>query len=170
MSKRSYLLFFLTFITGAVSMDAQKFGHIHSATIIEAHPHVAGANTELEAFRKSLMDPFEVKTKAFESKYMFFLEEVNAGTLSKVSAQTRQAELQKEQQELGTEEQQIQFSILQKREQLLQPILTEIDSTIQVVGKEGKFTMIFDASVNGALLYTQESQDLTQTVLARIKE
>ena len=138
-------------MTSFQAVQAQKFGHINSAQLIEAHPKVVTANAELEAYRKSVMDPFEAKAKAFESKASFFMAEVNAGTLSKVTAQTRQEELQKEQQDLQTEQQQIEFAILQKREQLLQPILTEIDSIIQAVGKEGSYSMIFDTSVTGAL-------------------
>ena len=90
-------------------------------------------------------------------------------TLSKVTAQTRQEELQKEQQDLQTEQQQIEFAILQKREQLLQPILTEIDSIIQAVGKEGSYSMIFDTSVTGALLFAQDSDNLTETIKAKLK-
>lgn len=161
-------LFFLLVIS-LPTLSAQKFGHINSAQIIEIHPKVEAANGELETFRKGVMDPFEAKARAFESKYLFFMEEMNAGTLSKVSAQTRQAELQKEQQELSTEEQQIQFAIMQKREQLLQPILTEVDSIIQTVGKEGKYTMIFDTSVSGALLFAQDSDNLTETIKTKIK-
>lgn len=115
------------------------------------------------------MDPFEQKAKAFEAKYTFFIEEVNAGTLSKVTAQIRQEELQKEQDSLRTEQQQLEFTIMQKREALLQPILTEIDSIIQVIGKEKQYTMIFDTSVSGALLFAQESNDLTEEVKGRIK-
>jgi outer membrane protein len=149
---------------------AQKFGHVHSAQLVESHPKVATANVELEAYRKTMTDPFEAKAKAFQSKYQFFMEEMQAGTLSKVSAQTRQAELQKEQQDLGKEEQQIQFAVMQKREQLLQPILVELDSLIQLVGREGKYTMIFDNSANGVLLHAPEGENLTETVRARIKE
>jgi outer membrane protein len=149
---------------------AQKFGHVNSATLIESHPKVPAANTQLEEFRKTAMAPLEAKAKEFESRYNFFIAEVNAGTLSKVSAQTRQQELAQEQQALQQEQEQIEFSILQKREQLLQPILTELDSIIQTVGKEGQFTMIFDTSVTGALLYAVESEDLTSSVQARIKE
>ena len=151
------------------TMTAQKFGHINSAMIIQSHPKVATANAELEAFRKSVMDPFEAKAKAFESKAIFFQEEMTAGTLSKVTAQTRQEELQKEQQSLTTEQQQIEFSIMQKREQLLQPILTEVDTIIQTIGKEGSYTIIFDTSVQGALLFAQESEDITETVKSKIK-
>jgi outer membrane protein len=151
------------------TMTAQKFGHVNSALIIQGHPKVATANAELEAFRKSVMDPFEVKAKAFESKAIFFQEEMTAGTLSKVTAQTRQEELQKEQQDLTTEQQQIEFSIMQKREQLLQPILAEVDTIIQTIGKEGSYTIIFDTSVQGALLFAQESEDITEAVKAKIK-
>ena len=156
--KNSLTLLFLSILmTSFQAVQAQKFGHINSAQLIEAHPKVVTANAELEAYRKSVMDPFEAKAKAFESKASFFMAEVNAGTLSKVTAQTRQEELQKEQQDLQTEQQQIEFAILQKREQLLQPILTEIDSIIQAVGKEGSYSMIFDTSVTGPLLFAQDS-------------
>ena len=156
-------------LTAMPSVFAQKFGHVNSAQLIESHPKVATANTELENFRKSVMDPFEQKAKAFEAKYTFFIEEVNAGTLSKVTAQIRQEELQKELDSLRTEQQQLEFTIMQKREALLQPILTEIDSIIQVIGKEKQYTMIFDTSVSGALLFAQESNDLTEEVKGRIK-
>jgi len=169
MKNKVAFLFLMLVFASFQGLTAQKFGHCNSALLIQAHPKVTAANTELEAFRKSVMDPFEVKTKAFESKATFFQEEVSAGTLSKVSAQTRQEELQKEQQDLSTEQQQIEFSIMQKREALLQPILTEVDSIIQGIGKEGKYTMIFDTSVSGALLYAQDSEDITEAVKAKIK-
>jgi outer membrane protein len=156
-------------LTSLQWVSAQKFAHLNSAELIESHPKVAVANTELESFQKSLVEPFEAKAKTFESKYLFFLEEVNAGTLSKISQQTRQQELQKEQKDLSTEEQQIQFAIMQKREQLLEPILAEVDSLIQAFGEEGKYTMIFDTSVNGALLYAVEAENVTEAVKARMK-
>ena len=151
------------------SLSAQRYGHVNSATLVENHPGIVTANAELETFRKSVSDPFETKTKSFQSRYQFFMEEMNAGTLSKVSAQTRQEELAKEQEALNTEGQQIQFSIMQKREQLLQPILANVDSLIQVVAKEGKYTMIFDNSVTGALLYAVPGDDLTEVIKTKIK-
>ena len=170
MKKISLLLAFSVVGMLSTSLFGQKFGHVNSAILIESHPKVPAANAALEEFRKSAMAPLEAKAKDFESRYNFFIAEVNAGTLSKVSAQTRQQELAQEQQALQTEQEQIEFSILQKREQLLQPILTELDSIIQTVGKEGQFTMIFDTSVTGALLFATESEDLTTSVKARVKE
>jgi len=147
---------------------AQKFGHVNSALLVQNHPGITAANTELEAFRLSMTEPFEVKTKAFQSKYQFFMEEMQAGTLSKVTADTRQAELAKEQEDLSQEGQQIQYSIMQKRDQILQPILLQVDSMITVIGKEGKYTMIFDNSGNGAVLVSNPSEDVTDAVKAKL--
>ena len=146
----------------------QKFGHVNSGILVQNHPGIPAANAELETYRKSLSDPFDVKTKAFQSKYQFFMEEMQAGTLSKVSAQSRQEDLQKEQDALNQEGQQIQTNIMQKRDQVLQPILAEVDSVITVIGKEGKYTMIFDDSVNGAVLFSNPTEDLTAAVKTRI--
>ena len=147
---------------------AQKFGHVNSALLVQNHPGITAANAELETFRKSMTDPFEVKTKAFQSKYQFFMEEMQAGTLSKVTADSRQAELAKEQDDLNKEGQQIQYSIMQKRDLILQPILAQVDSMITVIGKEGKYTMIFDNSGNGALLVSNPSDDVTEAVKAKL--
>ena len=159
----------IAFIAGTQQSSAQKFGHINSAFIIQEHPLIGPANTELEAFQKELADPLDEKSKAFEVKYRSFLEEANSGTLSKVATQAKQAELQAEQDSLATEEQQIKFRVMQKRESLLQPILAEVDSIIQVIGKEGNYTMIFDTSVSGALLFAEDGNDLTQAVRDRLK-
>jgi outer membrane protein len=155
------------FITALNSINAQKFGHVNSAMLIEQHPKVAGANTELETFQKMLGDSFSIKVKAFEDKYKKFLEESNNGVLSQVQAEAKQAELRTEQQALATEEQQLQFRVVQKREALLKPILSDIDAAIQAIGKEGNYTMIFDTSVAGALLFAQSGDDLTEMVKSK---
>ena len=158
------LLLLASLVTPAAS---QKFGHVNTAIIIQEHPNVATANTQLEAFQKSLVDPFKEKTALFQTKVQTFYQESNTGNLSSVQIQTRQAELQAEQKALAEEEDQIQFRILQKREEYLQPILTEVDSIIQSIGKEGRYTMIFDTSVAGALLFATESEDLTAQVQSK---
>jgi Skp family chaperone for outer membrane proteins len=103
----------------------QKFGHVNASLLVQNHPGIPAANAELEAYRKSVSDPFDTKTKAFQTKYQFFMEEMQAGTLSKVSAENRQQELQKEQDALNKEGQEIQYNIMQKRDLVLRPILAK---------------------------------------------
>ncbi len=170
MINKLILFCLLTFAVGSHPLMAQKFGHVNSAVIIQNHPMIGQANSKLEAYQKSLTDPFDVKTKDFETKYHAYIEQSNSGTLSQLATQTKQAELQTLQDSLASEQDQIKFKVMQKRQELLQPILTEVDSVIQVIGKEGKYTMIFDTSVSGALLFAEDGNDLTDTVQARLKK
>jgi outer membrane protein len=163
---RSFILLAIFLVVSNLTFG-QKFGHVNSALIVQNHPGIATANAELDAFRKTVTEPFDAKTKAFQTKYQFYMEEMEAGTLSKVTAQTRQAELAKEQDDLNKEGQQLQYTILQKRDLVLQPILAQVDSMISVIGKEGKYTMIFDDSINGALLFSNPTDDLTDQVKAK---
>lgn len=164
MKMKVFISLFAFFIAGLQLVTAQKFGHINSALIIEQHPNVSAANAELEIFQKMLSDSFAIKVAAFEAKYKKFLEDANNGSLSQVASETRQNELRAEQQALGTEEQQLKFRLLQKREELLKPILTEVDAIIQAIGKEGNYTMIFDTSVAGAVLFADQGEDLNEMV------
>ena len=170
MMNKLILLCLITFFAGALQAQVQKLGHVNSATVIQGHPAISSANSQLEAYQKSLTDPFEVKSKDFEAKYHAYVEQANSGTLSQNATQTKQAELQTLQDSLASEQDQIKFKVMQKREELLQPILTEVDSVIQLIGKEGKYTMIFDTSVSGALLFAEEADDLTTAVQARLKK
>lgn len=165
--KLKFIFTLLALIAIMQAINAQKLGHINSGLIIDQHPKVESANAELEAFQKMLSDSLTMKAKAFEAKYMAYVQEAQTGTLSKVTADAKEAELRADQEALRTEEQQSQFRIIQKREALLKPILEEVDSIIQAIGKEGGYTMIFDTSVAGGLLFATESEDLTQAVQAK---
>jgi outer membrane protein len=145
-------------------LNAQKFGHINSALLIQSHPKVAEADAQLQAFQKVLQDSFDMKAKGFQERYLALVEQSNNGALAPVALETKKAELIEEQNALRQEEQQLQFRMLQRREQLLQPILTEIDALIHDIGKAGNYTMIFDTSLNGGLLFATESEDLTEFV------
>lgn len=166
------ILFCSAFLILAFSQtgNAQKFGHVNSSDIIQAHPMISTANTQLDTYQKSLMGPYDTQSKAFEAQYKVFVDETNSGTLSQVATQNKQAALQTQQDSLTSMEQQIKFKVMQKREALLRPILTEVDSIIQTIGKEGHYTMIFDTSVSGALLFAEEGNDLTDTVKSRLKK
>lgn len=150
------------------NVSAQKFGHVNTAAILEAMPEVKGADQILSAFQEGLIKGGEPKATAFEANYKKYLEDVNAGTLSKVQQTERETALAQAQQEIQQYEQQVQLQVLQKREELLKPILQKIDEAIKAEGKEGGYTFIFDSSVSGALLFAKESDDLLPAVKKRL--
>lgn len=150
------------------SLHAQKFGHVNTAALLEVMPEIATADQLLSAFQEGLIKGGQSKAAAFEADYNKYLQDVNAGTLSKLQQTDRETVLAKTQQEIQQYEQQVQLQVMQKREELLKPILQKIDDAIKAEGKEGGYMFIFDSSVSGALVYAQESDDLLPAVKKRL--
>jgi len=152
----------------ACNLHAQKFGHVNTAALLDVMPEVATADQLLSAFQEGLMKGGESKAVTFEADYKKYLTDVNSGTLSKMQQADREAALSRAQQEIQQYEQQIQLQVLQKREDLLKPILQKIDEAIKAEGKEGGYQFIFDSSVSGALLFAKDGDDLLPAVKKRL--
>jgi outer membrane protein len=150
------------------AQDAQKFGHISSAALLEMMPEVDMADKQLSAFQEGLIKGGEAKVRTFEANYKKFQENVKAGTLSKIQQQERQNALSEEQEAISQYEAQVQFQVMQRREELLKPILQQVDEAIQAEGKAGEYTFIFDTSVAGALLFAMQGDDIMDAVKKRL--
>jgi outer membrane protein len=150
------------------SVSGQKFGYINTAALLELMPEVETADKQLSAFQEGLIKGGENKVRAFEANYNKYLEDVNNGSLSKVQQIARENSLSEEQNAIAQYEQEVQLQVLQKREELLKPILQRIDKAIQAEGKEGGYTFIFDSSVAGALLYAVDGDDIMEAVKRRL--
>ena len=61
----------------------------------------------------------------------------------------------------------MQQKLLEKEQELLQPILDRVNNAIQSVAEEKGYTYIFDLS-SGAILYADEAADVSAEVKARL--
>jgi outer membrane protein len=152
----------------AFTLSAQKFGHVNTSALLDAMPEVDNADQLLGAFQEGLIKGGEARAAVFEADYKKYLEDLNSGSLSKLQQTDRETALAKTQQEIQQYEQQVQLQVLQKREELLKPILQKVDDAIKAVGKEGSYTFIFDSSVAGALLYAKDADDLLPVVKKKL--
>jgi outer membrane protein len=84
-----------------------------------------------------------------------------------VQAQTKEQELQKQQEYIQKFEQDAQQMVAVKREELLKPILTRVNDAIKAVATESQYLMIFDTS-SGAMLFAAESDDVTALVKKKL--
>lgn len=147
---------------------AQKYGHLNSGNLMEAFPEVATSDKELEQYQKGLLDAFTVKMEAFEAAYNDLNVKVQNGSMSPKVQQEEEAKLKKMQEEIVGLERTNDQKIRQKRVDLLQPLLDKVNDAIQVVGKENGYTMIFDTSVFNAILFVDESDDVSALVKAKL--
>ena len=165
MMKTIGTLFFTLML--AFTMQAQKFGHVNTAALLDLMPEVDKADQILQAFQEGLQKGGEAKAASLQADYNKYVEDMNNGVLSKMQQAERENALAKAQDDIDAYQKQVQLQVLQKREELLKPILEKIDEAIKAEGKEGGYTFIFDSSVSG-LLYVPQGDDLLEAIKKRL--
>ena len=151
----------------ASAQTALKYGHMNLGNLLEGMPETKSANDNLKLFADSLQAVDKKMTDAFQEVYSKLEQEYNAGLLTPVQAQQRQAELQKQQEDIQKFEQQAQQSVAAKREELLRPILTRVEDAVKAVATENNYAMIFDTS-SGAFLFVNEADDVSALVKKKL--
>lgn len=160
------LVLFLTTICNLA--HAQKFGHLNTGNLLVQVPATKAADEKLKALQDSLVVAGQARAKAAQEEYLAFAKEYQAGNIPPVEAQKKQAEFEKKDQELADLEQTISDQIAAKRQELLGPILDQLEKAVNEVGKEGGYTMIFDTSVFNAVLFAKDSDDIEPLVKAKM--
>lgn len=146
----------------------QKFGHLNSAILLQQLPEVKAADAQLEGFQAGLMSSGQEKVKSLETKYTSYMSQVEKGELTRVEMQAKESEINEERNSIANYEKEVQLKIIQKRQELLEPILQKVDEAIKAIGKEQGYSMIFDTSISGTMLYAPEGDDIMDMVLAKL--
>ena len=168
MFKKAPLFLFALLIGATLSAQtAPKYGHMNLGNLLELLPDTKKANDDLTAFADKLGATDDSLGRALQAGAENLQKEYDAGNLTPLQAQQRQAELQKQQEYLQKFEQDANQMVTSKREELLKPILTRVDDAIKAVAKENGFAMIFDTST-GAMLFASETEDVTALVKKKL--
>ncbi len=160
----AFSLFFAAAQTGSAQ---QKFGHLNSGNLLQLMPEVKVANDSLKLFGDAMGAKQEAMAKNFQAAVESYQKDHDAGTLTQLQMQAREADLQKMQSEGQEFEKSVQNIVNVRRQQLLDPILNKVDEAIKAVGKEGGFAMIFDTST-GAALFASDSEDVMELVKKKL--
>lgn len=148
-------------------MQAQKFGYINTQELLSNMEELKVADIQVAALQDEMLVKGESMVKKFEEEYKVFMEEANNGLLSKVQMQQKEEALVAKQEELRNYELEIQKKVTEKREELYKPVLDKVKAEIEMLGKEGGYTMIFDSSA-GMILHAAETEDLMPLIKARL--
>ncbi|MEM9846330.1 MAG: OmpH family outer membrane protein [Bacteroidota bacterium] len=147
------------------SVQAQKFGYVNTNKILEELPAVKQADANIAALQKQLESKYQKDVQALQTMYAEVQQKVQSGVLSPKQQQEEEAKLMAKQEELRKFEVESQGKLSNKRTELVQPILDDVNEAIQAVGKEGGYQFIFDEQV---LLYKESAQDVTDKVRAKL--
>lgn len=166
--KKTILVFLLSFaiICGPSTIYAQKYGHVNLGNLLTQLPEIDASSTDLEAYRNKLTEEFQQKINLWEKKVQSLQNTMQS--LPPKEAKEKEAELLKEQEEIYVEEQQLNQLVLERRNQIMAPIIAKAQAAIVELGKEKGYTMIFDTSITNVLLFVKDADDLTTEILAKL--
>ena len=158
-------------LCSAMTLFAQtnppKYGHMNLGNLLDEMADTKKAEDSLKVFAAQLALKDSSMTQAFQTAYALLQKQYNDRELTAVQVQQRQAELEKQRQEIQEYEEKAQKDLDAKKGALLQPILARIDAAIKDVAKENGFMMIFDVSA-GSMLYAAETIDVTALVKKKL--
>ena len=150
----------------SLGINAQKYAHINSNTLMMDLPAIKDADKEIQALEASMTKEGEDMLATFQANYQDYVAKVNSGTLSQVQAAEIEANLTAEQTKIQGFQQDMQTKILTKRQELYDPIFQKVRDVIAEYGKANGYTMIFDSSL-GAILF-ESSEDITDIIKAKL--
>jgi outer membrane protein len=158
----------LVLVVGQQSMAQKqyKFGHIDSKQLLEAMPERVAAEKEMEGFAKQLEDNALALQTEFERKYNDYVAQMDS--LTPIIRQDKETELAGMQQRIQTFSQQAQQEMMNKENQLLQPIIEKARKAIKDVADENGYTYVFDVSTGAIVHFADDSDDLLPLVKAKL--
>jgi outer membrane protein len=162
-------LFLISLLTLAVStaISAQKIGHLDSQSLLSDMPEVRGAESNLEAFQAQLTKRGEKMITDFQRKYQELAQKEQAGEIAPKALEEATRKLKEDEAKIQAYEQEMQQKVVERRDELLQPILDRVNAAIEEVSKEKGYDYIIDLS-SGTILFADDQFDITEQVREKL--
>lgn len=149
-----------------MSVFAQKFAHVNSATIIQAMPEYTTAMNEMQALTKQYEDELTRMQDEFKTKADDYQK--NAATLPEAVKQRRETELQDLQQRMQQYYQTSQEELQKAQQAKMQAITQKVTNAIKEVGTTGGYVYIMDMTAGIPFINETLSTDVTAQVKAKL--
>lgn len=153
----------LLLVGAAIASSQVKIGHVNYGNLLESLPEVKQADEVLKSYQDSIGIALEAQMKMHRDNIAANQKKFQAGEMTKKEAEATNKTLNEEQQRLQREQQLAEASILKRRQNMLQPIIKDVNEAIASYGKENGYKFILDES-SGFLLYDSPSDDLTEEI------
>ncbi len=149
-----------------MSVFAQKFAHVNSATIIQAMPEYTTAMNEMQALTKQYEDELTRMQDEFKTKADDYQK--NAATLPEAVKQRRETELQDLQQRMQQYYQTSQDELQKAQQAKMTAITQKVTNAIKEVGTAGGYVYIMDVTAGIPFINETLSTDVTAQVKAKL--
>lgn len=149
-----------------MSVFAQKFAHVNSATIIQAMPEYTTAQTELQTLGKQYEEELQRMQDELKTKLDDYQK--NGSTLPDATKQRREQELTDLNQRLEQYYQTSQQEIAKAQQTKMQEISEKVGKAINEVGAAGGYVYVMDVTAGIPFINETISTDVTNQVKAKL--
>lgn len=151
----------------AVVAGAQgKIGYVNTQQVLAQTP----ARTTAEAEFNRRMGPMTTEAQRMDSTLKAQFAAFTQDTTSPVEQREERAvQIQQQQQQFQARMQQIEDSAQALRQQLMQPIMSQLERALEDVRREGGYAMIFDVGPGTMLVAADTTLDVTTSVIAKMR-
>lgn len=154
----------------AQSAAGFKIGYVDVDYVLSQMPEAKTIEADLKSYEKQLGTQLQNKIQEFQTKAKDFQD--NAASMIPEVRADRQAELQEMQASIQEFQQRAEYTMQQKRLELLDPVYAKIQTAIDAVAKEGDFDYVLSPKVGGlpVVLYVkdQDRDDISDAVLKNL--
>jgi outer membrane protein len=149
---KKILILFILMITFQ-TLSAQKYGYLNKEEIYKSIPEFDSATVQVEKLRKEYENMLASMQGEYSSKTASLNNE--SANISEYLRQTRQEELKNLSVRIQLFSVRATAQLDEKKNQLLQPIITKVDDAIKSVATEQGFIFVIDS---GQMLFTDEKK------------
>ena len=164
--KKTIILSFCILLGCSFSVQAQsfKFAHINLQELVMLMPEYDSAVVQYGKYTTELQETYDGIETEYRTKFLEYQQK--SGAWSAAILEAKQQELQSIEQSLQRFAQNAQQEMTQMQQTLYGPAYQKANETIQKLGKEHKFTYIYELG-SGALSYFDEEQSVNLLPLAK---
>jgi outer membrane protein len=148
-----------------MSAQAQKYGFINSAEILEAMPEVKTANAELDKVSKEMQAQIKVKSDKLQEDSKKFSTKSSTATLTQTEYSAEVAKLEAAQKDVTALETEMNKTLDAKQQALMKPIYEKLNKAVKEVSIEKGAAAVFFSDV---FAYADETVNFTAAVKAKL--
>ena len=156
----------IAIIGTAITLHAQKFGHITSEQLLVAMPEYDSAQLKVEELRQH----YTLEIERIQVEINKKIEEFSASeaAMSDLIKEAKASEIQELQARLQNYSQTAQQDLQQQGGMVMQPVMDKARKAIDEVAKEQGLLYVFDLSAGNPIYSSEESLDMLPLVKAKL--
>lgn len=163
-----FLIFSFSLLLATVSLTAQKYAHCNFGELLSSMKETAVAEKTLKTYNAQLVAEGEKRAAELQGRIKAYGERQQLGTMSPQEAQKQEAILVADRDKLYAYEQEVAQKTDAKRQELLGPVISRANKTIEAIAKERGYRMVFDTSIFNAVIFADDSINIMAEAKKRL--